>query len=437
MSNEQPSNEELHAKLSSQTTQTEAEPAAVTEEKQKMTDNQSTSKTTESTVVVKKTSSALGLLALLIALGVGGAGYYFGQQQVENIQQKLTALEGNEKAEQAPVLNLEQERAQIAQLLQQVNESKAKFTQLEQNAAQNQQLIASLQQQIQQLSSQSKAVQPNEWLLSEADFLLNNALRKLVLDNDIDTSVMLLKLADEVLAKVSDSEVAPVRSAINGDLKRLLSVNNVDQNAVMQRLSQLANGVDELAVLNVNFDSPTTHQDQLSDSLGDWQENAKKSAVSFFNHFIKIQPRQSADAKVLLAPNQDIYLRENIRLRLQIAILAVPRQQDDLYKQSLETVASWIRTYFDTNSDVAQSYLKNLDELAEQSIYINAPDQLTSLVALDRLLERQPQEVQKIEIEADKSLTQAEKTPTENTAPVEQKVVEPEPAAPKTVEPQQ
>ena len=32
--------------------------------------------------------------------------------------------------------------------------------------------------------------------------LLNNALRKLVLDNDVDTAVSLLKLADETLAKV-------------------------------------------------------------------------------------------------------------------------------------------------------------------------------------------------------------------------------------------
>ena len=43
--------------------------------------------------IVKKTGTALSLLAILIALGVGGAGYYFGQQQVAEIQQKLTALE--------------------------------------------------------------------------------------------------------------------------------------------------------------------------------------------------------------------------------------------------------------------------------------------------------------------------------------------------------
>ncbi|VEH65348.1 HemX [Rodentibacter pneumotropicus] len=44
--------------------------------------------------VVKKSGTGLSLLAILIALGVGGAGYYLGQQQVSEIQQKLTALEG-------------------------------------------------------------------------------------------------------------------------------------------------------------------------------------------------------------------------------------------------------------------------------------------------------------------------------------------------------
>ena len=52
------------------------------------------------------------------------------------------------------------------------------------------------------------------------------------------------------------------------------------------------------------------------------------------NHFIRISPKHGADRKELLAPNQDIYLRENIRLRLQLAIMAVPRQQNELYKQS-------------------------------------------------------------------------------------------------------
>ena len=370
--------------------------------------NASTTKETpvKETVVVKKSGSALGLLAIFIALGLGGAGYYFGQLQVEEIQQKLTALSGKVQQPVPAVVaegqNFEAERAQLQELIAFSKTAGEQIGELHHEIAVKEQSLSALKQEVQRLANQAKAEQPNDWLLTEADFLLNNALRKLVLDNDVDTSVALLKVADETLSKVALPEVAPVRNAIHSDLKNLLSLNNVDQNAIMQDLSELANNVDELTVLNVNFDEDPNN-DKLTDSLDDWKENAEKSAVSFLNHFIRVTPKKAND-KALLAPNQDIYLRENIRLRLQIAILSVPRQQDDLYKQSLQTVASWIRTYFDTNTDVAQNFLKKLDELAEQSIYVDVPTQLSGLNALDKLLNKPTQEMQKITLSVDKEL---------------------------------
>ena len=381
--------------------------------------NASTTKETpvKETVVVKKGGSALGLLAILIALGLGGAGYYFGQLQVEEIQQKLTALSGKVQQSVPTVVaegqNFEAERAQIQQLIAFSQMASEQIGALHQEIAVKEQSLSALKQEVQRLANQAKAEQPNDWLLTEADFLLNNALRKLVLDNDVDTSIALLKVADETLSKVALPEVASVRNAIHADLKNLLSLNNVDQNAIMQDLSELANNVDELTVLNVNFDEDPNN-DKLTDSLDDWKENAEKSAVSFLNHFIRVTPKKAND-KALLAPNQDIYLRENIRLRLQIAILSVPRQQDDLYKQSLQTVASWIRTYFDTNTDVAQNFLKNLDELAEQSIYVDVPTQLSGLNALDKLLNKPTQEVQKITLSVDKELESHGNSGTEPT----------------------
>ncbi|WP_230622135.1 uroporphyrinogen-III C-methyltransferase [Aggregatibacter sp. Marseille-P9115] len=381
--------------------------------------NASTTKETpvKETVVVKKGGSALGLLAILIALGLGGAGYYFGQLQVEEIQQKLTALSGKVQQSVPAVIaegqNFEAERAQLQQLIVFSQAASEQIGALHQEVAVKEQSLSALKQEVQRLANQAKAEQPNDWLLTEADFLLNNALRKLVLDNDVDTSIALLKVADETLSKVALPEVASVRNAIHADLKNLLSLNNVDQNAIMQDLSELANNVDELTVLNVNFDEDPNN-DKLTDSLDDWKENAEKSAVSFLNHFIRVTPKKAND-KALLAPNQDIYLRENIRLRLQIAILSVPRQQDDLYKQSLQTVASWIRTYFDTNTDVAQNFLKNLDELAEQSIYVDVPTQLSGLNALDKLLNKPTQEVQKITLSVDKELESHGNSGTEPT----------------------
>ena len=371
--------------------------------------------------IVKKTGTALSLLAILIALGVGGAGYYFGQQQVAEIQQKLTALESQSGvAVSAPASD---NSGQVTQLEQGLKTAQDKVEQLEQLVAGKTSEIATLQAQVKQVSQLAGAQQPSDWLFSEADFLLNNALRKLVLDNDVDTAVSLLKLADETLVKVNNSQANAIRTAINQDLKQLLSLSSVDQNAVMQKLSQLANTVDELQALNVNFDEAPEKSGKLSDDIADWQQNVEKSATSFLNHFIRISPKQTADKKELLAPNQDIYLRENIRLRLQLAIMAVPRQQDELYKQSLDAVASWVRSYFDTNAEVTQNFLKSVDELADSSIYVDVPGQLQSLTLLDKYLNRAPLDVQKVEIEADKAIEtmpKAESAATEASAPEKQ-----------------
>ncbi len=396
--------------------------------------------------VVKKSGTGLSLLAILIALGVGGAGYYFGQQQVDEFQQKLTALEAqinNKTVVSAPAQDVKFDTTQLAQLESANKATQDKIAQVEELINAKSHELVGLQSQINKVSAQANAQQPTDWLFSEADFLLNNALRKLVLDNDVDTAVSLLKLADETLTKVNNSQSAAIRSAINQDLKQLLSVTGVDQNAVMQKLSQLANTVDELPVLDVNF-GDDQNATKLSDSLSDWAENAEKSATSFLNHFIRISPKHGADRKELLAPNQDIYLRENIRLRLQLAIMAVPRQQNELYKQSLEAVASWIRSYFDTNAEVTQSFLKSVDELSEVSIYVDVPSQLQSLSMLDKYLNRTPLDVQKVEIEAEKAVDNSPRKEEVKPAP-EAKAEEPKaeekpaeaPAAQPATEPQQ
>ncbi|VTX74381.1 uroporphyrinogen-III C-methyltransferase [Haemophilus parainfluenzae] len=396
--------------------------------------------------VVKKSGTGLSLLAILIALGVGGAGYYFGQQKVDESQQKLTALEAqinNKTVVSAPAQDVKFDTTQLAQLESENKATQDKIAQVEELINAKSHELVGLQSQINKVSAQANAQQPTDWLFSEADFLLNNALRKLVLDNDVDTAVSLLKLADETLAKVNNSQSAAIRSAINQDLKQLLSVTGIDQNAVMQKLSQLANTVDELPVLDVNF-GDDQNATKLSDSLSDWAENAEKSATSFLNHFIRISPKHGADRKELLAPNQDIYLRENIRLRLQLAIMAVPRQQNELYKQSLEAVASWIRSYFDTNAEVTQSFLKSVDELSEVSIYVDVPSQLQSLSMLDKYLNRTPLDVQKVEIEAEKAVDNSPRKEEVKPAP-EAKAEEPKaeekpaeaPAAQPATEPQQ
>ncbi|WGE66585.1 uroporphyrinogen-III C-methyltransferase [Actinobacillus equuli subsp. haemolyticus] len=382
-------------------------------------------KVEEKTVIVQKSGGkGIAFLALLVAIAVGGAGHYMANKKFNEVEQQIAQLAGKPVETLGELPTFEAEKAQLAELTGNYQKALERITQLEQEQSSYSSQIANLQTQLQKVSGvpQSDSV---VWKLSDADFLLNNALRKLVLDNDIDTTKTLLQEADAVLAQVANGQVDNIRAAIKNDLSQLANVNNVDQNSIMQHLTTLANNLDDLPMLaNESAEEPAMASGEVSDSIQDWQQNIEKSVDSFLDHFIRVSDRNTADEKAFVAPNQEIYLRENIRLRLQIAILAVPRQQNELYKKSLDAVSTWIRSYFDTQNENVKSFLKELDELAEQSVYVDAPTRLQSLELLEQLLNKAPQTVDKIEIKAEKELTNPAPMEEQKAISVEEKPAE-------------
>ncbi|WP_294087922.1 uroporphyrinogen-III C-methyltransferase [uncultured Actinobacillus sp.] len=357
-------------------------------------------------VIVKKGGTGIALLALLVALGIGGAGYYFGSQKLVDVENQLQQL-AHKASQQAPLeqASFDKEKAQISELATAYEKAQARIDQLEQEQSSYSNQIVGLQSQIQRLGNNAPQVDSSAWVLSDANFLLNNAVRKLVVDTDVETAKSLLLEADSVLSKIANPQITLVRNAIKADLVSLNNVNQVDQNALMQRLTTLANSLDDLPMVD-NDVQENQGSENVSDSIDDWQQNIEKTANSFLDKFIRVSDKNKAEEKVFIAPNQEVYLRENIRLRLQIAILAIPRQQNELYKKSLDAVSTWIRSYFDTQNENVKNFLKSLDELSEQTIYIDVPEKLQSVAVLNDILKKEPQKVEKIEIKEEKALVE-------------------------------
>lgn len=411
---------------------------------------ESTTEQVAQKVEQKSGGKGIALLALLVALGIGGAGYYFGlqkfnateqrlndvqanvQQQIQQFASRVATTEGTQTAVEMPTF--EAEKAQLAKLAGQYQKALEQISQLSHQQVMNEKQVSSLQAQLKQLGATPKA-EPTVWLLSDADFLLTNALRKIAIDYDIDTAKSLLMEADNTLSQLDDPQIAAVRIALKADLNNLNSLNQVDQNNVMQSLATLANLVDDMPMLD-NEQLAVKENGEVSDSIEDWQKNLEKSADSFLSHFIRVSDKKQVKDKAFIAPNQEVYLRENIRLRLQIAILAVPRQQNELYKQSLEAVSSWVRSYFDVQSEVVKNFLKDVDDLIEQSIYIDAPTKLQSLDLLKQKLNRQAPTIEKMELEVGKDVQQMKvETPAEAVSDVKP-TAEQQPATSQPVEAQ-
>ncbi|EED7442637.1 uroporphyrinogen-III C-methyltransferase, partial [Salmonella enterica subsp. salamae] len=89
----------------------------------------------------------------------------------------------------------------------------------------------------------------------------------------------------------------------------------------------------------------------------------------------------------LLAPNQDVYLRENIRSRLLVAAQAVPRHQEETYRQALDNVSTWVRAYYDTDDAATKAFLEEVDKLSQQNITMDLPETLESQAILEKLMQ--------------------------------------------------
>lgn len=357
-------------------------------------DNANKSETGKQQNKESNTTKALSVIAIIIALGVGAGGYFWGSSQVAPLQKQINALEQKLSAVnqispqvQTALDTLSSDTNQIKGLSNKLSDLQSTIQQVGSSQSLQSAQYNELRNELNRLSFNNKST-PQDWIYSEADYLINNAALKLSLDNDIPTTLALLKQANSVLSKVNSSTAISIRTAIRNDIDQLLSVNQVDQNQIMGQLSQLIAQVDNLKILDVYRNENNPNGDKLG-GISQWQENIKRSAESFLNKFIKISPRNQESNVALLAPNQDIYLRENILLSLQMALLSVPREQNDIYHQSLESVAIWVRTYFDTDTSDVKQFLTQLEQLEKFSINIDKPTQLSSLTTIDNLLLRQ------------------------------------------------
>ncbi|PHM44567.1 heme biosynthesis-like protein [Xenorhabdus mauleonii] len=322
------------------------------------------------------------VLSIAISLAVGAGGlyiYYHNKQQNTALNAEKTTLQ-----------------QQIASLTQQQSADKQDFDEqlkklqasLEKAESQKQQLdenLTVLRDRVAALSS----TDIENWRLAQASSLATMAGRKIWSDQDIPTAIALLKDADHNLAEMNDPSLLYARNAINTDIIALTKIKQIDLDGIILMLNNLSNQVDDLHLADkMEKAAPTAENErEITSSLSDWQENLSNSWSSFMDNFITITPRDNSK-EPLLAPNQNIYLRENIRSKLLIAAQAVPRHQTKIYKDALEQVDKWVNAYFDTSTPEAAAFLENVNSLAKRPLSIDVPEQLSSQPILADLVRK-------------------------------------------------
>lgn len=325
-----------------------------------------------------RTSLALSAIAIAIALASGAGLYGWVKQQVATLHSN-----NGEIANQVIALQQSQDkqRAELEGVIKQ------QADQLDAAKRQNDALAKQLDE-VQQKVATISGSDAKTWQLAQADFLVKLAGRKLWSDQDVTTAAALLKSADASLADMNDPSLISARRAITDDIGSLSAITQVDYDGIILNLNQLSNQIDNLRLADNNDDDSPMDDDSSapSGSISEWRVNLQKSWQNFMDSFITIR-RRDETAVPLLAPNQDIYLRENIRSRLLVAAQAVPRHQEETYKQALDNVSTWVRAYYDTDDAATKSFLQEVDKLSQQTIAMNLPESLQSQPILEKLMQ--------------------------------------------------
>ncbi|EDR9331335.1 uroporphyrinogen-III C-methyltransferase [Salmonella enterica subsp. enterica serovar Berta] len=312
--------------------------------------------------------------ALAAGIGLYGWGKQQATAQTETSDALATQLTALQKAQ-------ESQKAELEGII------KKQAAQLD-DANRQQAALAKQLDEVQQKVATISGSDAKTWLLAQADFLVKLAGRKLWSDQDVTTAAALLKSADASLADMNDPSLITARRAITDDIASLSSVAQIDYDGIILKLNQLSNQIDNLRLADNDTDGSPMDSDssELSSSLSEWRVNLQKSWQNFMDSFITIRRRDDT-AVPLLAPNQDVYLRENIRSRLLVAAQAVPRHQEETYRQALDNVSTWVRAYYDTDDAATKAFLEEVDKLSQQNITMDLPETLGSQAILEKLMQ--------------------------------------------------
>lgn len=306
----------------------------------------------------------IAIIALLAAAGIAGLGHYRAQQ----LEQQLAALPPAIERNAGRVDAIERRADELAQSLrQQDTQSQRRDQALEET-------IGALREQIGRDQS--------GWILAEAEYLLLVANHRLRLERDTDTALEALELADARLRETGDPALIGIREKIAAEASALKTLSRPDLTGLSLTLMGLANQVDKLPLQAAYLPvAPTASTREAGvEPAEDWRELAG-AVWSDLKGLVTVRRREEA-VRPMLAPEQQYFLRQNLRLQLESARLALLRADQQQLDRALKTARDWIPQFFDDRSPATRGMLNELERLAGIEIRPELPDISGSLKAL-------------------------------------------------------
>jgi len=318
------------------------------------------------------------LLALGTSIGLVVGGYF-----IWNQLQQLTG----EQAGLAP--RLEQQMQPLQSRLQAIsNDWQADRRKIEQQLGALDDGQAAFGERIERLASLATRSELG-WTLAEVEYLLRVASESLQLRRDKHTAVAALKSADARLRELANPQLLPVREQLARELNALREIPDVDFDGISLRLTDALQQVDKLSIASSDYEppEPDTKRFDTTRTAGSWRD-LPQIVWSSLTELFRVREHDKPISP-MLPPERTWFLKENLRLQLAAARLALLREDREAYRQALVTAAGWLKEWFDVEDPTVIAMAGGLEELAAIDIHPDLPDVSRSLQVLRQLQKQQ------------------------------------------------
>jgi len=329
----------------------------------------------------------LWFVVVIIACAAGVGGYAL-NRKLERAEQQLA------QRQQANDTQTNELRIKTEQALATVHQSDSQVAQLEGKLADAQSAQQALQQQYADLARNR-----DDWTLAEVGQMLSAASQQLQLTGNTQLALFALQSADTRLAASDSAQVVAVRKAIAQDIDKLKAAPSTDLTGLAIKLD---NAIDQVDGLPLSGEAPIAHAtpkaatwadtDKVAAATGEprwkvWWREVSTGIGQQLTSLVQVRRIDNADA-MLISPDQGYFVRENLKMRLLSARLALLSRNQTTLKSDLHAADAALTRYFDNSSKKTQTVVDLVKQVDTGSAAVELPNLNTSLQAVNQFRSR-------------------------------------------------
>jgi len=247
-----------------------------------------------------------------------------------------------------------------------------------------------------------------DWALAEIEQVLSTASQQLQLAGNVQGALIALQNADTRLSRAETPQFVNVRRAIGHDIERLKALPTLDLTGITLRLDSVIGQIDNMPLLSDEHppapvsepknarhevvkprvkggkqaveDAPQPSDEWLPLAKSKW-ESWSSEMWTDIQQLIRVRKVDTSDA-LLLSPTQAYYARENLKLRLLNARLALLSRNEAAFRSDMIAAQDTIAKYFDTRAKQTQAAQMILKQVQASNLAIEMPTLSESLNAV-------------------------------------------------------